>query len=324
MKYTAALFIASVFVAVFAANAAEVIGRPVTIAAAAIGYGGNYEEKMATAIEHVHAAGKLDVDILCLPEVFNGSEAEPVPGPTTNIMAALAQQYGMYIICPILESHEDRVYNTAVLLDRAGNIAGRYRKIFVFWGENVHAGEATVPYFDTDFGRIAMLTCFDLNFPELWQQAEMNDVELMFWPSAFGGGKPLNGYASIHAYYIVAVGDGDIIDMTGEAIETETPMGKLHVATLDLDRTLVHKDYTREKIKRLLDEHAGEVELERDWHPEGWFMLRALKHGVLVRNLCKEYEIETLREYRRRSREQINARREAGERIAADEQGKPK
>lgn len=98
MKYRVALFIASVLVVVLAANATEVIGRPVTISAAAIGYGGNYEEKMATAIEHVHAAGKLGVDILCLPEVFNGGEAEPVPGPTTNIMAALAQEYGMYII----------------------------------------------------------------------------------------------------------------------------------------------------------------------------------------------------------------------------------
>ena len=56
MKYSVALFVASVFVVVLAANTTEVIGRPVTIAAAVIGYGGNYEEKMAIALEHVHAS----------------------------------------------------------------------------------------------------------------------------------------------------------------------------------------------------------------------------------------------------------------------------
>jgi len=324
VKYRLVLLIVSVFSTVIVATAAEVVGRPVKVAAAAIGYGGEYKEKMAMALEHIHVAAKHDVDILCLPEAFCGDKPESVPGTTTDLMSTLAREYGMYIICPIVEQFESKVYNTAVLLDRQGNIAGKYRKIFVFWSENVNAGEATVPVFDTEFGRIAMLTCFDLNFPELWLQAEQRDVDIMFWPSAFGGGKPLNGYASIHAYYIVAVGDGDMIDMTGEPIPTENPMGNLHIATIDLDRTLVHKDYTREKVKKLLDEHAGEVELERDWHPEGWFMLRAAKAGVLVRQLLYDYEIETLREYRHRSREQINARREAGERIVADDQGNPK
>ena len=313
-----------VFLFVKDINAADLPGRPVTIAAAAIGCGGEYKEKMAMALEHIHVAAKHDVDILCLPEMFCGDKAEPVPGPTTDLMGTLANEYGMYIICPLLEQSEDKVYNTAVLLDREGNIVGKYRKIFVFWGEDVHAGEAEVPVFDTDFGRIAMLTCFDLNFPELWMQAERQNVDIVFWPSAYGGGKPLNGYASINAYYIVAVGDGDMIDMTGEPIPTENPTGKLYIATLDLDRTLVHKDYTRSKIKQLLDEHGEEVVLEKDWHPEGWFMLHAIKPGVLVRQLLREYEIETLREYRHRSREQINERRKAGKRIGADKNGKPK
>ena len=48
---------------------------------------------------------------------------------------------------------------------------------------------------------------------------------------------------------------------------------------------------------------------------EGWNLLRAVKPGVRVRDLCKQYQIETLREYRHRSREQINQRRKKGEKV---------
>ena len=321
----AALFLVISVVAASPLFAVDFVGRPVKVATIAIGYGGDYEEKMALALAHLDTAGARGVDIACLPEVFTGGAAEPVPGPTTDAVAAVARAYGMYVVCPILESDGDKEYNTAVLIDREGRVAGRYRKVFVFWDENVHAGKEGVPVFDTDFGRIAILTCFDLNFPELWQEAERLDAEIVFWPSAYGGGVPLKGYASIHAYYIVSVGDGDFIDMTGAAIPPdETPRDRQFIATLDLDRTLVHKDYTRDKIRRLLDDHEGDIVLEKDWHPEGWFMLRAVTPGVKVRALLHQYDIETLRAYRRRSREQINSRREAGARIAADSAGAPR
>lgn len=299
-------------------------GRPVMVAAAAIGCGGDHAEKMDLAVKCLHAAGAAGADIVCLPEEFCGGASEPVPGPTTGAIAALAKQYGMYVICPLVEQAGDREYNTAVLIDRAGEIAGRYRKIFVFWGENRHAGDSGVPCFDTDFGRIAILTCFDLNFPELWREASDKGAEIVFWPSAYGGGFPLRGYAGIHAYYIVAVGNGDFIDMTGETIApASSPMDRLHVATLDLDRTLVHKDYNREKVAGLLKAHPDEIILERDWDPEGWYLLRAVKPGVHVRDLCRGNNIENLWEYRLRSREQINARRTAGLRIGADSRGIP-
>lgn len=306
-------------------SAPDAPGRPVMVAAAAIGYGGDYAQKRLLAMEYLHAAGKAGADIVCLPEEFCGSTPEPVPGPVTTEVGALAREYGMYVICPIREAAGDHLFNTAVLLDREGKIAGRYRKVYPFWSENVHAGEATVPYFDTDFGRIGILTCFDINFPELWTQAERNGTEILFWPSAFGGGFPLRGYAGIHAYYVVSVGDGDFIDMTGEDIVPEArPLDHLFLATLDLDRTLVHKDYTREKVAELVSAYPEAIVLERDWHPEGWFMLRAVKPGVRVRDLCRRHDIETLREYRRRSREQIDIRRDNTLPVGADAQGAPR
>ena len=87
----------------------------------------------------------------------------------------------MYVVCPIREQAADgRQYNTAVLLDREGSVAGYYRKVFVFWDEKGrHPSDEGVKVFDTDFGRIALLTCFDANFDEVWQEAERKGAEIV-------------------------------------------------------------------------------------------------------------------------------------------------
>ena len=301
----------------FAADRATMPGRQVKVAALAIGFGGDHAQKLKLALEHLETAGQHGVDIACLPEEFSGTAAEPLAGPTTKAIGELARKYKMYVACPIREQGADgRQYNTAVLLDRTGSIAGSYRKVFVFWGEGVHPSKEGVPVFDTDFGRIAMLTCFDANFDELWQEAERKGAELVLWPSAYGGGMPLNGYAMIHNYYVVAVGRGNMIDVFGKTIAgVEQPRAQQFIATLDLDITIVHRDFTGGKVDRLLREHKGEVEKLPMGDMEGWYVLRAVKPGVQVRPLCKKYEIETLREYRGRSRQQINQRRAAGQTV---------
>ena len=169
----------------------------------------------------------------------------------------------------------------------------RYRKVFVYWGEGLNPSRDGVPVFDTDFGRIAILTCFDANFDEVWQEAERKGAEIVLWPSAYGGGMPLNGYAMIHNYYIVAVGRGNIIDIFGKAVDkVEKPRPQQFIATLDLDRTLVHTNFNEAKVAKLLREYRGEVVQERFLDMESWYVLRSLKPGVLVRDLCKQYHIE--------------------------------
>lgn len=281
-----------------------------------IGWNGDPDKTLKLAINHLHTVGKSGVDIACLPEEFTGSRPEPIPGPTTLAMGKIARQYNMYIICPIHEQVDTTHYNTAVLIDRNGDIAGYYRKVFVFWGENVHCSREGVKAFDTDFGRIGILTCFDLNFPELWHECAEKNVDIVFWPSLYGGGKPLNAYATIHHYYIVPVGRGNIIDITGENVtDVELPRANLVIATLDLDRTLVHIDFNKSKIEKLVADHEGEVIIESYRATEEWYLLRSIKPGVLVRDLLKEYDIEPLREYQQRSRKEINKARKQGRKI---------
>jgi beta-ureidopropionase len=288
-------------------------GRPVKVATIAIGRTGNrdksqHDKKLALALEHLETAGQQGVDIACLPEEFAGTTPETIPGPTTEAVAQLAKKYRMYVVCPMCEQSADgRQYNTAVLLDRAGQVQGRYREVFIWWGEGLNPSRESVPVFDTDFGRIAILDCFDTNFDEVWQQAERNGAEMVVWAGGYGGGLPLSGYAMIHNYYVVSAGWGNMIDILGKTIDAvATPRPQQFIATLDLDRTLVHKDFNQEKVARLLLEHPSEIAQEQPLDMEGWYLLHSLKPDILVRDLCKQYEIETLREYRHRSREQIN------------------
>ena len=120
----------------------------------------------------------------------------------------------------------------------------------------------------------------------------------------------------IYNYYIVPVGWGNIIAITGKNIEgVEKPRAKQYIATVDLDRTFVHFDFNRKKVETLVAEHQEEVEAERKYDMEGWWLLRSKKAGVRVRDLLKKYKIETLREYRHRSRREINEARKKGERV---------
>jgi len=294
-------------------------GRQVKVAAICIGFGGQHDEKLKLALDHLHTAGKNGVDIACLPEEFSGTEAEPIPGPTTDAVAQLAKQYNMYVICPIREQAGDKQYNTAVLIDRKGQVAGCYRKVFVFWGEGVHCSTDGVKVFETDFGKIGIFTCFDLNFPELWLKCDELNADVVFWPSAYGGGSPLNAYAILHHYYIVPVGAGNIIDMTGKTMErVEKPRPQQFIATLDLDRTFVHEDFHTEKVKRMLEEHKDQIEVERSRSQEDlapWWLFRSIAPGVKARDILKEHGIEPLRDYQHRSRKQINEAREKGEKI---------
>jgi len=290
-------------------------GRQVRVATIAIGYGGDRDKKLKLALEHLHVAGKRGVDIACLPEEFAGTKAEPLDGPTVQACAALARQYHMYVVTSVREQAGDEQFNTAVLIDRQGKTVGYYRKVFVFWGEGCNVSREGVKTFDCDFGRVAMLTCFDANFAELWLEADKKGADVVLWPSAYGGGQVLNAYAMAFGYCVVAVGWGNVIDAAGVTVsDVKKPMPKQAIATLDLDRTFVHYDFTGKKIERLLAENKGKVEMKR-WGMESWYELRATAPGVRVRDLCRQYEIEPLRDYRHRSREQINQARKEGKRI---------
>ena len=118
-------------------------------------------EQFANLIDE---AGKQQADIICLPEAITLvgtdqnyiSAAESIPGHSTRFLGEVAKKHNMYIVAGLLEKDGGVVYNTAVLIDRQGELAGKYRKVSLP-REEIEGGVTPgdeIPVFDTDFGKI--------------------------------------------------------------------------------------------------------------------------------------------------------------------------
>ena len=298
-------------------------GRPVRIASLSFPVGTGLQ-RVAAAVD---AEGARGCDLIALPETWMGQadhDPEELAGPTVTLMSELACRHATYIVCPIdrIEGTIDRIegtrrLNTAVLIDRRGKIAGSYDKVFPYWSEfdvtpPVSVG-TTVPVFDTDCGRIAITTCFDVNFPEVWQRLAELEAELVIWPSAYSAGTSLQAHALNHHFYIVTstqTCDCLVYDITGQQLlyEKAAEFNVSRIA-LDLDRGIYHSNFNLDKRDRLLAEHGDAVEQELWMELESWFVLRARRPGVSARQLARAYGLEELRDYIDRSRREIDAMR---------------
>jgi predicted amidohydrolase len=151
-------------------------------------------------------AARHGAKLVVLPEVFlwrgpqaeEASIAEDIPGPASERLCALCRKLGVHLVAgSILEraGDGDRVYNTSVLVDDAGEIKARYRKVHLFdidlqgsvsvrESDTRRGGDAVVSV-PTPLGTIALSICYDLRFPELYRKAALAGAEIIAIPSAF-------------------------------------------------------------------------------------------------------------------------------------------
>jgi predicted amidohydrolase len=296
------------------AGAAQSIGRPVRIVS--IGFQGT-GMPLERIVKHVDEEGARGVDVIVLPETCRGQNAsseEPLNGPTVTAMAALAAKHRAYIVVPIDRRDQQKRLNTAVLLDRAGQVACHYDKLFPYWSEytvnpSVSPGDAAAVY-EADFGRMGFAICFDANFPEVWKRLSEQQAEVVLWPSAYSAGSSLQAHAINHHFYIVtasATPDCIAYDITGERLLYGTSKDvNVSRVTLDLDRGIYHENFNLEKRDKLLEEHGQDVLLEKWMRLEQWFVLKAKRPGVSARALARQYGLEELRHYLERSRVAID------------------
>jgi beta-ureidopropionase len=151
----------------------------------------------------IDEAGKRGVQVLCLQEIFNGpyfcpsqdrrwyAAAEPIPGPTTELMQVCARKHEMVIVVPLYELAMRGVfYNSAAVIDADGKYLGKYRKQHIpqtagFWEKYFFKpGDGGYPVFQTRYARIGVYICYDRHFPEGARCLGLNGAEIVFNPSA--------------------------------------------------------------------------------------------------------------------------------------------
>lgn len=193
------------------------------------------------------APGKID--IMLFPEgmtvVGTGISyvdiAESVPGPTSKRLGELARQRNSYIAAGIYESEGHAVYNTAILLDRQGRLVGKYRKVYLP-REEYEAGLTpgnAFPVFDTDFGRIGLMICYDVFFSDPAKALAAQGAEVILLP-IWGGDETLAKARAIeNRIFLVTSGYNHptyIMDPYGERVSEAHERGTAAIATLDLNR----------------------------------------------------------------------------------------
>ncbi len=207
------------------------------------------QENLEQFKEYINMAGDQNADIVCLPEgiTLAGTRktyvevSESVPGPTTKFLGQLSKQNNMYIIAGIVERDGPVVYNTSVLIDRNGELEGKYRKA-ALPREEIDGGITPgddFPVFDTDFGKIGMMICWDVNFPEPARMLALNGAEVIFLP-IWGGNLTLAKARAIEnqVYLVSSTYDmkTGVFDKTGELIVEGTEDSPVVVVEVDLNQ----------------------------------------------------------------------------------------
>lgn len=179
--------------------------KPYTIGIIQMRMSDKPSENLARATELLREAKAKGVQVACLPELFMSyyfcqSEdhsyfdlAEPIPGPTSNALAKLAKELDMVIVASLFEKRAAGMYhNTVVVLDADGTDLGIYRKMHIPDDPRYYEkfyftpGDLGFRNFDTKYGRIGVLICWDQWFPEAARLTAMQGAEVIFYPTAIG------------------------------------------------------------------------------------------------------------------------------------------
>jgi len=272
------------------------------------------EKNLKRAISLVKEATLDKPDIVCLPEVFPTfglslkeavNIAEPIPNTITEMMGKLAKEHRMYIICPMLIEEGGRVYNSAILIGREGDIVDVYYKVHPTIGElrvGIKPGRGA-KVLETDFGKIGIAICFDLNFDDVFEEYKKSRVKVIFFPSAYPGGLQILIRAYQCACYFVSsiLGEGSmIVDPLGRVLTKSSTYNPVISKRVNLDYEVLHLDYNFEKMKKIKEKYGPEVELDVS-RPEGVFMLISHTEEVSAMDVIKEFNMELRDDYFKRS-----------------------
>jgi N-carbamoylputrescine amidase len=160
---------------------------------------------MHKAVRGIREAAGRGAQIVCLQELFRSRYfcqtedhdffrlAEPIPGPSTEVLGKLAAELGVVIVASLFEKRAEGLYhNTAAIIDADGRMLGKYRKMHIPDDPQYYEkfyftpGDLGFRTWDTRFGRIGVLICWDQWYPEAARLTALGGAQILFYPTAIG------------------------------------------------------------------------------------------------------------------------------------------
>ena len=277
------------------------------------------ESRIRRILERMDNVIGLKPDLVCLPELFDTSwveeeqplaelaEDEKIPGPVTSRIAAFAKKNNCYVVCPLFTTKDGKFYNSCLLLDRKGNIAGVYHKTHpvkteiypdtAFKGGAVVAGAIDQPVIDTDFGKVGMQICYDANWADGWDNLKEKGADIVIFSSQFPGGRILNHYALKNGYYIISStgGDARVIDMSGNDLDATSEFVRYAWATINLEKASVPVWPTCDRLPDLFEKYGNSVRIKA-WGSTV-FTIESRDRALKISNVLKEFDIPDYAEF---------------------------
>lgn len=270
--------------------------------------------------ECIEQAAHCKSDLVAFPEICNylgvsdSLQFEPLDGPTITTMSKKARKHSIYVICPLATLEDGHRYNSSVLISRDGGIIGIYHKNFPTDGEldiGTIPGTET-PVFKTDFGRVGMSICFDLNFWEVGAGLCANKAELVLWSSMWEGGRMLTRWSIEFGFYMGAIyaDRSTFVDVCGREIislgrniydATCAAAAPLTTSTIDMDRRLLPSN-NMNRLQAIYEQYGSEAIYAESIPSEDLLIFGSNVSYVSTEQMITEFGLETMRDCLARGR----------------------
>ena len=247
-------------------------------------------------------------DLIVLPELCDlslaGEEYLSVrKNQVLDHFASVARKYKCYIAFGMQRKDEEDLWrNSVVVLGRNGNIAGIYDKNFPTIGEMQVGIKASnkAQIIETDFGRVAIAICFDLNFDELLKRYESQEPDLIILSSMYHGGLAQSVWAyTCQSYFVGSVYRGypsQIRNPFGEVIASSTAQNDFAIETINLDFRRVHLAYNILNLAALKKKYGKTVKIS-DPGEYASVLVSSENENVTVEEMIDEFEIVEFNDY---------------------------
>lgn len=283
------------------------------------------ERMIAGVLSAMEAASAYQPDIICVPETFStvGSSDSQRSSDwrveTTQVarerFRKFAAAHNCYVVCPGHIRENGKLYNAAILIDRKGIETGNYKKTYPTGNEissGITPGPLNPPVFETDFGKIGFQICFDVLWDDGWRQLKEKGAEIVFWPSAYAGGRTVNTRAWQYEYVVVSSTrkhTSKICDISGEEIvKTGFWDPRFAVATVNLEKILIHTWPDVRKFPDIKSKYLDKVRIT-NFDEEEWSVIESVSPDLTIDTVIREFDLKSRYEYIKESTQLQNSLR---------------